>query len=125
MNVQISKKEMKGAIHLDVACSLYQNFKEADDSRQPIETKVKQEDLLPIEPIKLPEAESEIIDFNQESPFRGDHHRIAQCRNSRVGNETLSLQEFKENLGSFEQQFEDTLGNFWLILQSSSGIPQQ
>ena len=31
-------------------------------------------------------------------------------RNSRVGVETLSIQDFKENLGSFEEVFEDEQG---------------
>jgi hypothetical protein len=115
MNVQIAKKEMQGTIHLD-------SYKEAEDSLQPMQSPVKGEANMETTPIKLPESESEVIDFNDGSPLRGDHHRLTLCRNSRVGNETLSLQEFKENLGSFENKFEDVLGKIMLILQSNSGI---
>lgn len=60
---------------------------------------------------KFHDQDISAIDFNESSPYRPDTYRQNTRHNSRVGNETLSLQEFKENLGSFEGVFEDVLGN--------------
>lgn len=97
------------------------SFKENDEIKQPIHSPTKPEEILQSYHNKLPESLSEAAEYNQDPHFRGDFHRLTHCRNSRVGNETLSIQEFKENLGSFEQKFEDVLGNILLIYQSSSG----
>lgn len=121
MNEQISRKEIKGTFQLDLMESLGDAFKENDEIKQPIHHPAKADEALHSLHHKLPESLSEAADNNHESPIRGDFNRLAVCRNSRVGNETLSIQEFKENLGSFEEKFEDVLGNFLLNSQSSSG----
>lgn len=110
MNQLVTKKETTGQIRFDVLSCLIKNFKEAQELNAHGESPGKAGELPPSIQNKLPEFESEVNEFNQDSPQRGENHRLMMCRNSRVGNETLSLQEFKENLGSFEKKFEDALG---------------
>ena len=86
------------------------------------EAVIIEEEGLPCSLSKLPDQESEVIDFNETSPARHDTLKTNTYRNSRIGNETLSLQEFKENLGSFEGVFEDVLGTFSTNIKLKNGI---
>ena len=60
---------------------------------------------------KLPDFEDEMIDYNHSSHNFENNNSFSPCKHQRPGNETLSLQEFKEKLGSFEEIFEDTIGS--------------
>lgn len=77
---------------------------EVEDQQAPKQSSNNQPDVSESTSKDVPEP-SYKFEAN-ESPKR--NHLL--IRNSRVGNETLSLQEFKENLGSFEDVIKETHG---------------
>lgn len=121
----ISKKEVSHAVNLEVESKFTQSLKESQEFEPLEEAAAGQEGVLPTSLSKLPDHGSEVIDFNDTSPPRPDTYRPSTMRNSRVGNETLSLQEFKENLGSFEGVFEDVLGTLSTNHKSSNGTQKR
>lgn len=117
MNHLVSKKEVKGPFSLEVEKGNDQDLKESQGDGPLDESPLRPEVDEPYSLNKLPYHEMEINDYNDVSPNRPDNPKTTHFGNSRVGFETLSLQEFKENLGSFEDVFEDTQGTF-LVIQS-------
>lgn len=99
MNAQISKKEISGVCNPRVVSP---NETLVEYSHEPEE----------IVPSKLKE-ELHSLAQGSGSPVR---KKPILMRNSKVGIETLSIQEFKENLGSFEDVFEDEIGRIAIKL---------